>query len=115
MKFEQYTQDDYQVEAARTAGKFKALDDMIVFAAMEINAEAGEVANIVYKYVWQKHDLNHDGIIEELGDVLWGIAIMATAMDTSLTEIMQYNIRKLRKRYPDGFDSDRSRDRPPGP
>lgn len=115
MKFEQYTQYDYQVEAARTAGAFKALDDMIVFAAMEINAEAGEVANIVYKYVWQKHDLNREKIIEELGDVLWGIAMMATAMDASLAEVMEYNVKKLRKRYPDGFNPERSRDRPPGP
>lgn len=45
---------------------------------------------------------------EELGDVCWYVAEMASGLGLLLEEIMAQNIEKLRKRYPDGFDSERS-------
>ncbi len=43
---------------------------------------------------------------EELGDVLWYIACLASAFDLSMQEIAQANVEKLEKRYPSGY-SDR--------
>ena len=45
---------------------------------------------------------------EELGDVCWYVAEMASGLGLPLEEIMAQNIEKLRKRYPDGFDAERS-------
>ena len=44
----------------------------------------------------------------ELGDVAWYLAEAATALDIPLEEIMTVNINKLKKRYPDGFDTEKS-------
>lgn len=49
-----------------------------------------------------------DNLKEELGDVLWYIATTAAGAGISLDEIMENNIEKLRKRYPEGFDAERS-------
>ena len=40
---------------------------------------------------------------EELGDVLWYVTLMAELMNVPLEYIMQANIEKLERRYPDGF------------
>ena len=45
---------------------------------------------------------------EEIGDVLWYCAELATALGVTLDEIAQGNVDKLRRRYPDGFDPERS-------
>lgn len=44
--------------------------------------------------------------------MLWYIAQTATGLGVTLEEVAQHNVDKLRKRYPDGFDADRSVHRP---
>ena len=46
--------------------------------------------------------------MKELGDALWFLAEIATAMGVTLDEIAAMNISKLMKRYPDGFSEERS-------
>ena len=53
-------------------------------------------------------------IAKELGDICWYIAEAATAIGYSLEDIMQMNIDKLRKRYPEGFSAERSINRESG-
>ena len=45
---------------------------------------------------------------KELGDIAWYLAEAATALDISLEEIFQANIDKLKKRYPEGFEIQKS-------
>lgn len=49
-----------------------------------------------------------EDIEEELGDVLWYIATTAAGAGVALDDIMEHNIEKLRRRYPEGFSIDRS-------
>ena len=56
----------------------------------------------------QGHDIDYDHMAEEAGDVMWYLAEIADALDVTLEEIARRNINKLRKRYPDGFDPERS-------
>ena len=42
------------------------------------------------------------------------IAEACTALDVTMEEVMQGNIDKLKKRFPDGFDSERSLHRAQG-
>lgn len=51
---------------------------------------------------------------KELGDVTWYLALGATIIGYELEDILQMNIDKLRKRYPDGFDSQKSQHREKG-
>ena len=40
---------------------------------------------------------------EEIGDIMWYIALLCTANNLSLENIMQQNIDKLKLRYPEKF------------
>ena len=64
------------------------------------------------KALFQGHELDADKLIEEAGDCAWYLAELAAALDVSLETILDCNIAKLEKRYPDGFDAERSRHRP---
>ena len=45
---------------------------------------------------------------EELGDVCRYVAELAAGLGVTLDEVMGRNIEKLRMRYPEGFDAERS-------
>jgi NTP pyrophosphatase (non-canonical NTP hydrolase) len=100
------TANDYQRQAMRTAG-----DDRSQFldnAIMGLCGEVGECADIVKKHRFQGHDLDVMKLIDELSDVCWYVALLATALDVSLENVMIHNIAKLKRRYPDGFSKERS-------
>ena len=92
--------NEYQHLAMRTA-THKCYD--LANAALGLTGEAREVADIIKKHLYQGHDLYPSEVIEELGDVLWYVTLMA-----GLGFVMQQNITKLKARYPDGFDPVRS-------
>lgn len=104
------TLNEYQKEAMRTAsGVTSASDDnFLLNGAMGLNGEAGEVIDILKKHIFQGHDLNKGHIAKELGDCLWYIAIAAKGSGYTLDEIAEMNKSKLRSRYPDGFETEKS-------
>lgn len=75
---------------------------------MGLNGEAGEAIDLLKKHIFQDHELDVEHLAKELGDIAWYLAISADAIGYSLEKIFQMNIEKLEKRYPDGFDSERS-------
>ena len=56
----------------------------------------------------QGHDLDKEHLIKELGDIAWDLAEAATALDVSLETVFQGNLDKLRRRFPNGFDTQAS-------
>lgn len=102
------TANDYQRMAMRTAGDYASDFDMLRNAVYGLNGESGEVIDLLKKHEFQGHDLDRDKLIDEAGDVAWYLALLASALGVSLEEIMQKNVDKLKKRYPDGFDKDKS-------
>ena len=102
------TINEYQNLAMRTSNKNLTKDFHIMNGALGLAGESGEVADLVKKHVMQGHMLDFDHIAKELGDICWYIAEMATAIGWDMESIMQLNIDKLRKRYPEGFSVDRS-------
>lgn len=79
--------------------------------ALGVSGEAGEVAEIMKKHLGHKHDLDKDKLIEELGDVLWYLAAIASKLNISLDTVAKENLKKLRTRYPNGFNSEDSKNR----
>ena len=57
------------------------------------------------------HPLDKEHIAKELGDVAWYMAVTAFMIGCSLDDIFQMNVEKLKKRYPDGFSTERSLNR----
>lgn len=85
--------------------------------------EAGEAANILKKHLKHGHDLDavnksdvkgrtyRQCLYDELGDVLWAVATICTGAGFDLGKVAEANVEKLRKRYPAGFDPERSKNR----
>ena len=101
----------YEIAASRTAPVSASERETLLLAALGLAGEAGEVADHVKKVAFQGHDLDADHVAEELGDILWYAALAAGAIGTSLADVAAMNIRKLERRYPDGFSPERSRQR----
>ena len=99
--------NEYQKAAERTSGDLTPFQK-VRNGCYGLNGEAGECIDILKKHEFQGHVFDRDKMIDELGDVLWYIAQTATGLDVTLDEVAQHNVDKLRKRYPDGFDSERS-------
>ena len=76
---------------------------MIVWNALGLAGEAGEVANLAKKGVFHRHGLDKALLKTELGDVMWYVAALCTYLELDLAEVMQANIDKLELRYPNGF------------
>lgn len=100
--------NEYQRLASRTAN---LKDEALTNFALGIAGEAGEVADMVKKYVFHGHQLDRDELIKELGDVLWYVSQLAAWMDIELDEVAKRNIEKLMARYPNGFSKEASRSR----
>ena len=104
------TLNQYQTEAIRTASGVTAAseENLMLNGAMGLNGEAGEVIDILKKHIFQGHKLDTEHIAKELGDCLWYIAVCAKGAGYTLDEIAEMNKAKLRKRYPEGFEADKS-------
>jgi len=99
--------DEYQKKALRTASSMTE-KDMILNGVLGLNGEAGEVADHIKKVRFQGHEMNKAHLADELGDILWYIAIMSEGLGFKLSEVMEMNVEKLKKRYPDGFSVEKS-------
>lgn len=101
------TPNEYQKLCMRTANELDRFK-LIVNGAMGLCGEAGEVIDLIKKWVFQGHELYKEDVEEELGDALWYAAILCEGIGTNMEEVMQKNIDKLKKRYPNGFEAERS-------
>jgi NTP pyrophosphatase (non-canonical NTP hydrolase) len=95
--------DTYQQGAARTINSALSDDERLLDAAAGLAEESGEVLGHVRKHVMQSRPLDRDAVVEELGDALWCLAIVAHLLGVPLSEVARVNEAKLRGRHPDGF------------
>lgn len=101
------TINEYQRLAQRTANTGEP-SSKIENGILGLCGETGEIADVYKKYLYQEHEFDREHMAEELGDVCWYVAELATGLGVTLEEVIRQNIEKLRKRYPDGFDAERS-------
>ena len=97
------TVNDYQRQAMRTLNPALGKKDVLINSVMGLCGEAGEAIDIVKKWLAQGHEL-----VRELGDVAWYLAEAATALDVPLEDVLQANLDKLQKRFPEGFNASAS-------
>lgn len=79
-----------------------------------LSGEAGEAADLMKKYLFQGHPFDREHMAKELGDVAWYLAVSADALGYDLEDIFRMNIEKLRARYPEGFEVEKSLHRKEG-
>lgn len=106
--------NEYQELAMTTLNPELSRRDVLINSVMGLCGESGEAIDIVKKWMAQGHDLDRKRLVKELGDIAWYLAEAATALEVPLEDVLQANIDKLKKRYPEGFDVKRSLVRPEG-
>ena len=88
----------YQQQATETA----IYKDKVIYPTLGLAGEAGEIANKVKKVLRDSSgEIQEDvrqNLIDELGDVLWYIAALATDLKVELSEVADRNIEKLNSR-----------------
>lgn len=101
--------NEYQTLAMTTLNPELSKRDVLINSVMGLCGESGEAIDIVKKWMAHGHELDQEHLAKELGDIAWYLAEAATALDMDLEDILQANLDKLKKRYPDGFSSEKSR------
>ena len=102
LRFESNT-EIFQREARRSLRDDLPYEAMCSNMCMGLAGEIGEVIDIMKKHIYQGKELDITDVIEEVGDVLWYIANFCNVNNITMDECMESNIKKLRKRFPNGF------------
>ena len=105
------TINEYQELAMTTLNPELSKKDVLINSVMGLCGESGEAIDIVKKWMAQGHELDREHLAKELGDIAWYLAEAATALEIPLEQILQANIDKLKKRYPEGFEVAKSVER----
>src|ERR1039457_1327172 len=97
VEFSAYQRAARETSQLRLGGTQGAIAPMLGLAS-----ETGSILNIYKKYLRDGIDLaaNRDFLREELGDLLWYAAAVATACGLDLEEVAEANLRRARDRYP---------------
>lgn len=105
------TINEYQKLAMTTLNPKLSEKDILINGVMGLCGEAGEAIDLVKKHLAQGHELDKEHLIDELGDIAWYLAETAQVLGVTLEEVLERNISKLEKRYPEGFDEMKSIER----
>lgn len=105
--------NEYQKLAARTINRELSTVECQYHALHGMVGEVGEIHSL-YQKVYQGHEYTEEHMKKEFGDLLWFIAEYCTSMGWELEEIMNINIDKLKERFPEGFEVEKSLHRKAG-
>ncbi len=99
---ENWNLNNYQAQAKDTA--IYPEEAKIVYTALGLAGEAGEVADKVKKIIRDGRDDTafKNEIAREIGDVLWYCALLADDLGYTLQQIAEMNISKLKSRMASG-------------
>lgn len=99
--------DEYQVLARRTQNHELTNEQKLIHSLLGLISEVGEICGI-YQKSFQGHDVDEQEVIDEAGDAMWFLSELADCLSVHLSTVAHGNVSKLLKRYPDGFDAERS-------
>jgi NTP pyrophosphatase (non-canonical NTP hydrolase) len=120
------TPAEYQVLASRTecdqkaasrrhyyndtpeCGAAQPFATRLMHALIGLTGEVGEIAASVEHWIYYGQKLDRVNLEEELGDALWYIALACNTLGLTIQGIMDSNIAKLRKRYPEKYSDEQA-------
>lgn len=70
----------------------------IVYPALGLCGEAGEISEKVKKWLRGDKELDHEALLGELGDPLWYLTSLADDLGYTLQDVVDYNMAKLSSR-----------------
>lgn len=72
---------------------------------------SGEVSEQVKKFIYHRHELNSSKVKLALKMLIKNLGVLAAMYYSTLEQICEMNIDKLKMRYPDSFNTDDSKKR----
>ncbi len=101
--------DEYQRLAQRTDQAPQGQPDDILIPLLGVAGEIGTLLAEHKKYLRDgpAYELYPERVAEELGDILWYVANLATKFDLSLGEVARDNLEKTADRFGPSDESDR--------
>ena len=94
--------NEYQKQAVRTAKRVNQ-DFDLMHAALGLSGEAGEFSDAIKRHLVYGKPLDRTNAFEELGDILWYVALACESLGVDMSEIAKLNLDKLRIRYPEEY------------
>ena len=107
------TFDEYQEKARRTQNPVLTRSELLQHALYGLCSEVGEIHGLMQKR-FQGHPITSEHMVKEIGDALWMIAELCDSLYMRMGDVAQANIDKLRARYPEGFEVEKSLNRREG-
>lgn len=99
------TLDEYTVfTKSLDSDNLQLCDLSILHAVLGICGEAGELVDAVKRTLAYHQPLNMSNMKEEAGDLLYYLSRLITNCGWTFDEVIDANVEKLRKRYPNGFN-----------
>lgn len=83
----------------------------LLHAAMGLCTESGEFMDALKRHVYYNAEFDCINAKEEIGDILWYLALALDELGLSFEEVMEANIAKLKKRYYDKFSEEAATER----
>jgi NTP pyrophosphatase (non-canonical NTP hydrolase) len=95
----------YRTEVLRTCPNFDKDDEQtkLSLAGLGVAGEAGEVADLIKKFLHHGKPIDRDKLIKEMGDVYWYLEYLGATIGVSTEDVMRANAAKTRARFPNGF------------
>jgi NTP pyrophosphatase (non-canonical NTP hydrolase) len=87
------------------------VNSRLIHGVMGCVTESGELADALKRHIFYKKELDLVNLKEEIGDIMWYLAILCDELGTTFEELADINIKKLSARYPDKFTSDKALNR----
>jgi NTP pyrophosphatase (non-canonical NTP hydrolase) len=102
------TDETFAQDVLRTLTPGFTQEQYLQYLALKLCEEAGEVAAIIAKHLYQHHPLDLNDLIDELGDLEWAQMGLLAKLGVDLDTVRELNVQKRERRYPNGFSAEAS-------
>lgn len=95
---------DFIKNALRTESTLSDNSEVrIEHAVMGLVTEAGELTDALKRHKFYRQKLDKVNLVEEVGDIMWYLAILCDELGVSFEKVWEKTIRKLKARYPEKY------------
>ncbi len=95
---------EFQRVSTRTLNKELSLKDQTAHMMLGAITECGELGDIFKKHLWTGFELDLEEVKNECVDVLFYISNLMSLYNIKLEDVLEGNVKKLRKRFPNGYN-----------
>lgn len=104
------TPTEYQRLSRRTQSENLSIEDKRRHALFGLSAEVGEILSL-FQHEYQGKPVQKESVLDECSDLCWFLCELLDTYNIDFSEVLEYNVAKLLKRYPEGFNAERSEKR----